>query len=186
MLSFIDFTTRTHFIYAPLSSDAHDAVYPAVPHLSYSSPYTPLILSATAALTILLIPLVQLIPMRTTFLILGLAPFAITHPFTQHTIFPLAAQLLRPHCKAVRVRLARLVDNDALEDKHWRSELKEVYLWENERWAAASSGDDSVHAEAAWSKSHLRPGERRAWTRGRDGWSGVGEDGSGDVRSVTS
>jgi hypothetical protein len=26
--------------------------------------------------------------------------------------------------------------------------------------------------------------ERGAWTRGRDGWSGVGEDGSGEVRSV--
>ncbi|KAL0573022.1 hypothetical protein V5O48_008933 [Marasmius crinis-equi] len=31
---------------------------------------------------------------------------------------------------------------------------------------------------AGWSKGNLKSGERAAWTRGRDGWSGVGADGS--------
>lgn len=34
-----------------------------------------------------------------------------------------------------------------------------------------------------WTKTNLRPGERTAWTRGRDGWSGVGNDAG--VRSVS-
>ena len=36
-----------------------------------------------------------------------------------------------------------------------------------------------------WGKGHLKGlAERSAWTRGRDGWSRVGEDGSGEVESV--
>jgi hypothetical protein len=36
-----------------------------------------------------------------------------------------------------------------------------------------------------WGKGYLKGlAERSAWTRRKDGWSGVGEDGSGEVRSV--
>ncbi len=179
---FINLLLLTAVIYC--SSDAYDLIYPSIPHLNYSSPFTPLVLTGAAALLIISIPLVQLLPLRFTFLILGLLPFFFTHPFTQYTLLPFALQLAQPHFKATRARFTRFVDNDHLEDKHWRSELKEVYLWENERWAAISGGDDSVFTDSSWSKSNLRPGERKAWTRGRDGWSGVAEDGSGDVRSV--
>ena len=61
---------------------------------------------------------------------------------------------------------------------------REVELWENERWVrgSASVSDDSTAVDGTWSKSNLKPGERLAWTRGRDGWSGVADDGSGEVR----
>ena len=36
--------------------------------------------------------------------------------------------------------------------------------------------------QGTWSKTHLRPSERAPWTRGRDGWSGVG----GEIRWVVS
>ncbi|KAG7086838.1 hypothetical protein E1B28_002760 [Marasmius oreades] len=36
----------------------------------------------------------------------------------------------------------------------------------------------NVSPVTGWSKSNLRSGERASWTRGRDGWSGVGSDGS--------
>lgn len=72
------------------------------------------------------------------------------------------------------MRMARIVDDDRLEDRHWRSELREVELWENERYSDKDKG---------FSKASLRPGERKAWTRGRDGWSDEGPDGNGDVRS---
>jgi hypothetical protein len=75
-----------------------------------------------------------------------------------------------------RARLTRLIDDDRLKDRHWQSELREVELFENERWAAGEG--------IGWNKANLKPGERVAWTRGRDGWSGVTADGSGDVRSV--
>ena len=67
----------------------------------------------------------------------------------------------------------RFVDDDKLEDKHLKSELREVELWENER-----VGKDG------WGKAYLRSTERKGWTRGRDGWSSSNPDGSTDVRSV--
>ncbi|KAG9089382.1 hypothetical protein FS749_001380 [Ceratobasidium sp. UAMH 11750] len=48
--------------------------------------------------------------------------------------------------------------------------MLEVELFENERWAAG----------AGWKAAHLRAGERRGFTRGRDGWSA----GDGDVRGL--
>lgn len=129
------------------------------------------------------IPLVYLLPLRLVFLVLGLTPFLFTHPFSQYTVLPLLLEGTARRLVSLRVRLTRLVDNDRLEDKHWRSELRTVELWENERWNSAG-GDDGAVADAGWGKTNLRAGERKAWTRGRDGWSGVTDDGSGDVRFV--
>jgi hypothetical protein len=71
----------------------------------------------------------------------------------------------------------RLIDDDKLKDRHWQSELREVELFENERWFP---GDEST----GWSKANLKSSERVAWTRGRDGWTGLALDGIGDIRSV--
>lgn len=54
------------------------------------------------------------------------------------------------------------------------ADMRDVELWENERWTASTG----------WSKSALKTGERKPWTRGRDGWSDVVVGGDGDVRSV--
>jgi hypothetical protein len=155
-----------------------------VPHLSHSSPYTPIIFTLVVAALIISIPLVNFLPMRTTFLVLGLTPFVLTHPFTRYMVYPLLLDATARHLVTLRVQFMRLVDNDRLEDKHWVSELKTVELWENERWAALAGIDDTTSLHTGWSKTNLRPGERKPWTRGRDGWSGVSDDGSGDVRSV--
>ncbi|KAG6864795.1 hypothetical protein C0991_007125 [Blastosporella zonata] len=134
--------------------------------------------------------------------------------------------------------LDRLRDNDRLDDTCWSAEMREVELWENERFvsrvrpgvnnvpvhmpaypdgtgidanaklthspAASFSGlpsdspldmtpRGSKHhrfslppltmsniiastpepADSGWSKVNLRSGERRAWTRGQDGWGGI-------------
>jgi len=47
--------------------------------------------------------------------------------------------------------------------------------------STAASSLHSSHPQKGWSEQNLRPGERSAWTRGRDGWSGV-EGSSGSVR----
>lgn len=164
------------------SSDGYDIVYTAVPHVNHSTPYTPVILSFSLAAFAASTPLIYFLSVRLTCLTLGLTPFFFTHPTTQHDLVPLAIQLFQPRLKVLRARLMRLFDNDRLEDRHLRAELREVELWENERWAGANAGDDQ--ADAGWSKTHLRPVERKPWTRGRDGWSGVTEDGTGEVRSV--
>ncbi|KIM71444.1 hypothetical protein PILCRDRAFT_17074 [Piloderma croceum F 1598] len=120
--------------------------------------------------------------------------------------------------KSIRALAARVMDDDRLEDRHWNTEMREVELWENERWSPTGSSSSATtlsntttstntvsDSSAAingtggnagaeggasaggggWGKGYLRGlAERSAWTRGRDGWSGVGEDGSGEVRSV--
>lgn len=80
--------------------------------------------------------------------------------------------------KKWHMQLTRFIDDDRLEDKHWYSELRVVELWENERLGVYGGSQ-------GWSKANLGPDERKGWTRGRDGWSEVHDDGSEDVRCVT-
>jgi hypothetical protein len=123
--------------------------------------------------TLLALLFLSLIPLRPLFLIGGLVPFAFTHPFVQRTLPLLLSTLSLSYWRA---RLTRLIDDDRLKDRHWQSELREVELFENERWVPGES--------AGWSKANLKSGERVAWTRGRDGWTGVAANGAGDIRSV--
>ena len=154
-------------------SDAHDFVlYTLVPHLTFSTPYSYTILTGTILSLLGLLFILPLIPMRLVALCVAWTPFLLLHPFSQ-THLPL---LLGPHLKKARLRVARLVDDDRLEDRHWRSELRDVELWENERYGEKEKG---------FSKTSLKSGERKPWTRGRDGWTEEGADGNGGVRSVT-
>ncbi|KAH8114405.1 integral peroxisomal membrane peroxin-domain-containing protein [Phellopilus nigrolimitatus] len=154
--------------------DTHDYIlYTIVPHLTFSTPYSYSILTFTIVTFLFLIAILPLIPLRPVFLILGLGPFVLTHPFSRAYI-PI---LLASHIKSMRMRVSRLVDDDRLEDRHWQTELQEVELWENERLGPGPGG------ALSFSKLHLKVGERKGWTRGRDGWSKTGPDGSGDVSS---
>ncbi|KAI9058129.1 hypothetical protein FKP32DRAFT_1237967 [Trametes sanguinea] len=166
-------------------SDAHDLAVKFVPYLTYSTPYSGTILSLALAIFLLMIPVVHMLPIRTTCLVLGLLPFCLTHPFTQHSLVPTLQSALQSTLNALRFRAWRAVDDDNLEDKHWRTELREVELWENERWVPGPNGgsEENARPEGSWSKANLKPGERKAWTRGRDGWSGVSDDGTGEVSS---
>jgi hypothetical protein len=155
------------------SADIHDAVVPYLLHLTFATSYTPFIFTITLLSTLLAIPFLSLIPLRPLFLVGGLAPFALCHPLTQHTFTQLLPTL---PLRSWRARLTRLIDDDKLKDRHWQSELREVELFENERWLPGEG--------AGWSKASLKTGERVAWTRGRDGCSAIAADGSGDVRSV--
>lgn len=179
------------------SSDFHDAVLPVVPHLTHGSPYTSIILTLMIVSFLAVLPMLPLLPLRPTFLFLGLFPLVITHPFTLHTLLPALKSGAQPAFKSLCAWGVRYVDDDRLDDRHWTAELREVELFENERWAAPTGrtggvmsltspdpGDDAgALSDVGWAKANLRLGERKAWTRGRDGWSGVGEDGGGDVRS---
>ena len=196
------------------SSDVDDAILPFLPHLTYQTPYTPLLLTFSIVTLLFSIPLVYLIPARLAFLVLGLLPFFFTHPFTRSTLLPaFNTTVVSPFWKAAFSWFYRVLDDDKLEDKHWRAELRQVEVFENERWNPHSreasgstmspisglSGSGLIgssplgicdntdagggkHNRLGWGKSNLKSGERKAWTRGRDGWSGVAE--GGDVRSV--
>ncbi|KAH9983320.1 integral peroxisomal membrane peroxin-domain-containing protein [Russula compacta] len=155
-----------------LVAEVYDAAFPYVLHLTFATPYTPVIFTITLLTTILALPFLSLIPLRPLFLVGGLAPFAFSHPLVQRTLTQLLPNLPLHHWRAC---LTRLIDNDRLKDRHWQSELREVELFENERWLPVEG--------IAWSKANLKSGERVAWTRGRDGWSAVTTDGSGDVSS---
>lgn len=69
-----------------------------------------------------------------------------------------------------------VVDNNSLTDAAWNSEMRQLELFENERLDPALSSDDSTVTHdriKAFRKNHLRPGERSAWTRRRDGWGSI-------------
>ncbi|TCD70871.1 hypothetical protein EIP91_001179 [Steccherinum ochraceum] len=167
-----------------ITGDLNDSVLPLVPHLNHTSPYTPLVFTGALVILMTLLPLINLLPLRLTFLIAGLTPFGLTHPTSQEHFLPALSLTMEPYNKRSRARLVRFIDDDRLEDKHWQSEMREVDLWENERWIPdTSSGEDGYPLNLGWGKSNLKPGERRPWTRGRDGVSAVAEDGSGDVSS---
>ncbi|KAL5524372.1 hypothetical protein ACEPAF_9512 [Sanghuangporus sanghuang] len=164
--------------------DLHDLIlYTVVPHLTFSTPYSYSILAATVVSLFGLLVILPFIPLRPVFLALGLLPFAFTHPLTL-AYLPV---LVSPYAKQIRMKVTKLVDDDRLEDHHLKSVLKEVELWENERLGPGPSGTQ------VFSKTHLRPYERKGWTRGRDGWSsssnsdgkgtGTGKGGDGDVSS---
>ena len=42
------------------------------------------------------------------------------------------------------MKLRRWIDDDKLEDRHWGAEMREVELWENEKWAPSSSSSFST------------------------------------------
>lgn len=199
------------------------------PSPSSHSPYTPHILTF---LIVSFPPLLFLIslpafPIRQVCLFVGLAPFAVTHPYGR-ALLPFIGPALRDltpmvikKAKVVKGRITaaakrqqqpqedvveddskglllpvsmmvqRLVDDDRLTDVVWNSELREVELWENERFGGAqdtpslsSSTSGPSPPQRGWSKQNLKPNERMAWTRGRDGWSG-GVEGNGEVSNLT-
>ncbi|OJA15820.1 hypothetical protein AZE42_04034 [Rhizopogon vesiculosus] len=217
--------------------DAYDLVSPLTPYITHRSTHTSLILTLTLLSFLILLPALPLIPLRPLFFLLGTLPFLWTHPFTQDRIIPLLKSipttcgtgtikrtnpntaltgLIHTDSKyaSLKMKLRRWIDDDKLEDRHWGAEMREVELWENERWAPGPSSvqvglqDDLGDAGAGagsgmddgfgfgsgsgsgsgagsafiatgagtWSKSHLRPADRAPWTRGRDGWSGLGAE----------
>ncbi|KAI0051418.1 hypothetical protein FA95DRAFT_1602669 [Auriscalpium vulgare] len=160
-------------------ADASDAIYPLILHLTYSTPYTPHILTMVLATTIVSLPLLPLIPLRPLFLVVGLSPFIATHPFTRRSLPILLSALPLRRWQA---RVSRVIDDDRLTDRHWRRAFREVELFENERWTGGAVGDAQG---GTWSKGSLKVGERVGWTRSRDGWSGLSADGSGDVSNLT-
>jgi hypothetical protein len=91
--------------------------------------------------------------------------------------------------KRLCIFLTRLVDDDRLGDACWTSEMRE--LFENKWFAVGPAGGRHTggkekwgNGKVEWGKVGLRAMESNARTRGRDGWNGVGKDGS--VRFVVS
>ncbi|KAJ7140296.1 integral peroxisomal membrane peroxin-domain-containing protein [Mycena crocata] len=179
-----------------LVADAETALQPYIPYLTHRKAQTPHLLTL---LLMSLLPMSALVslpmfPVRSVCLFLGIAPLLLTHP-TVRALLPSLAVLAASHADAspllakLRAKVCgtssprswrsvatRLIDDANLTDECWVAQMREVELFENERFAAT---DDATQQE--WSKAHLRDGERTGWTRGRDGWSGVG--GQGGVSS---
>ncbi|KAG1732390.1 integral peroxisomal membrane peroxin-domain-containing protein [Suillus paluster] len=138
-------------------SDVYDLLSPLTPHLIHRSTHTSLILTLTLLSFLLLLPILPLIPLRLLFLVLGVSPFAWTHPITQVRIIPLlkaavngsiikgsnAGTTLTTKYATLKTKLRRWIDDDRLEDRHWSAEMREVELWENERWAPGPSSSSS-------------------------------------------
>jgi len=144
-------------------SDAFDAAMIFLPFCTHESRYTSSVFALTFVSFVVTLPILAFAPIRLIFLLVGLTPFALSHPMTIQYL-KASYTAARPWIAQQRMRLLRIIDDDKLQDQHWHAPLKEVYLWENERYSQSGSSP-------GWSKSTLRLGERKAWTRGRDGWS---------------
>jgi len=154
-------------------SDGYDAAVLALPIATHNSQFTAPLLLVLIVSFVAMLPILPFIPLRPTFLVLGLAPFIFTHPFVQARL-PALATSQGPLVANAKMALQRFADDDKLAPEVWNAPLDDVDLWENERW-------DGPHA--TWSKQVLLPNERRAWTRGRDGFSS-GMEGEGSLRFV--
>ncbi|KAJ7255426.1 integral peroxisomal membrane peroxin-domain-containing protein [Mycena haematopus] len=179
-------------------ADAETTLQPYIPYITNRKSQTPHLLTL---LVVSLLPMIILVslpvfPVRTVCLFLGIAPLLLTHPticvllprvatlaFSYIEASPLIAKLRSKFFRSGSASLprswrslgVRLIDDANLTDECWPAEMREVELFENERFG----GTDEAYKE--WSKANLRDGERTGWTRGRDGWSGVG--GQGGVTS---
>jgi hypothetical protein len=156
------------------SSDSYDWTSSMLANAQFNPPLVVVLIALS--LIVAISPL--FVSTKVLFAIAGVIPFILSHP----TVFPLLDPLFRMHSKEARSRLRQIMADDRLRDEHWlyaSKTLREVELFENERWAVAGTPQ--------WSKMNLKEGERLAWTRGSDGWSPVGgrteEEGS-KVRSV--
>ena len=58
------------------------------------------------------LPILHLIPLRTTFIILGLAPFAFTHPHTRDHLLPTPLAFLQTLTNASDLLVANIRDRD--------------------------------------------------------------------------
>jgi hypothetical protein len=167
------FVLTSYFLLSPFrfSSDMHDSLLVITPHLSHASPYTKPLLVVLVLSLFALIPIIYIIPVRLALLTMGLAPIILNNPWIQSHLIPRLSPYL-PSSKSIKERLTRLMDDDNLTDGQWNGELREVELWENERWNSEGKG---------WGKAWLKSGDRASWTRARDGCSAVS---GGDVKSV--
>lgn len=166
-------------------ADMYENVTSLLPHLTHATPTSAPLLTFLLVTLLLGLPLLPLVPLRPVFLIVGIAPFILTHPTVQR----MAPAVLDTARKLYFTTIQRFINNDRLEDTVWAAPIREVELWENERWSLATSQvAPSSSGDPGWSKANLRRGERKGWSRRRDGWSDADAlDGSleGDIRNLT-
>ena len=161
------------------SADAYDSVMPIIPHLTHATPLSAPLFTVAIVSFLVILPILPILPLRPIFLLGGLLPFALTHPWSLHVL----PKAIPPVLAYARGTVQKFIDDDRLSDEAWVVPLKEVDLWENERWSNTANSSGAV---AGWSKANLRVGERNGWTRRRDGWSDVSSTtgkGDGSVRS---
>jgi len=159
-------------------SEVYDQVMPYVPLVTFKSrASTPLFLF----LLFTTLPL-MLLPVRLVMMAAGLAAFTITHPNIRHILFDpdglLQQSRLVPY---VLEGLRQLINDVSLSEEHVSSELKEISIYQNERWVWPTSSQVSACngnvSQAGWKNgvSNLKPSDRGAWTKESDGSITVGE-----------
>jgi len=143
-------------------SEGYDFIAPLIPLLTPSPQVVfPLVIATAFSLVIPLF-----VPIKAIFLLIGLSPMVLGHPL----VFPVTIFVLQTNSKLFVTYWRMFRDDDRLSEHHWQRGLREVELWENERWDKE---------KRVWGKDS----ERRRWTRGADGWSPV--RGEGSVSNLT-
>ncbi|KAF8322741.1 hypothetical protein DL93DRAFT_2071698 [Clavulina sp. PMI_390] len=163
-------------------ADAYDMLFPLTHLITFkshaSTPIFLFILFTTIPLTFL--------PLQLFTLIAGVGAFTLTHPLVRHHLFDKDGILQQSRIIPIVIQEGRsLVNDSSLSEEHiTAAELREVFIFQNERWswpssAQTSSAGGSIIA-AGWKGgvNSLKASDRGAWTRGADGSVTVGESSS--------
>lgn len=146
------------FIHSSGSADAETALQPYIPYITNRKPQTPHLLTLLCVSLFPMLALVSLpaFPVRAVCLVLGIAPLLLTHPVVRALLPSLVALTLShldasPRITKLRAKLfsgpaprswtslgARLIDDANLTDQCWAAEMREVQLFENERFGAGA------------------------------------------------
>jgi hypothetical protein len=165
-------------------TDGYDAIAPAVPFLNWSSyRRTLLLFQASMILTVVMFFFGPFIPIRPILLLVGEGAFIANHPWVKPAVLGLTKTLQeeKTACKTPlgrtlyqlevknREQMAALrqwYEEDGLDDTVWEKGWRDVEMYQNERFADANAASGT-----GWSAHNLRFGERKAFTKGSDGWT---------------
>lgn len=181
-------------------TDGYDAVAPVVPYLNWSSyRRTLLLFQASLILTAVMFFGAPHIPLRPILLIAGEGAFIATHPWVKPAVTgllnkldeekrtgktPLGRELnkMERMNREQQAKLSQWYDEDGLDDQVWQKGWRDVEMYQNERFAIETAASAS-----GWSAHNLQFGERRAFTKGPDGWTAKELDVAGyslDIRYI--
>ncbi|CEH18490.1 Peroxin/Dysferlin domain [Ceraceosorus bombacis] len=169
-------------------TDIYDLVAPSVGFLNWSSyPRSLLLLQISLVLTAVLFVIGPFVPLRPILLVVGELAFLANHPWVKPAVQGLSRAIdeerkqnpkgltnrqLKKMEKRNREMMRRLqiwYDEDRLDDEVWERGWRDVEMFENERYispTAVRSGQTP-----GWSVHNLQYGERKAFTKAKDGWS---------------
>lgn len=182
-------------------TDGYDLIAPSVAYLNWSSyPRTLLLFQGSLVLTAVMFMLGPYIPLRPILLIAGEGAFLAGHPWVAPAISGLQRSIAQERAqnprglparelerwekrsREMRRRAQQWIDEDRLDDEVWEKGWRDVEMFENERFVDPKKASSA--AVPGWSAHNLTFGERKPFTKAKDGWSAEALEVSGFAMDI--